>query len=100
MLQKWRILDKAVETKVDTGLEIVKCIALLHNIIIDIEGLHDLSSNDCGSLDANDGNQSNKSRIHNSVTSSAKQMRDLFCKHFNSPAGSVSWQEEASGDVQ
>ena len=54
---KWRILDKATETKVDTALEIVKCIALLHNIIIDVEGLHDLSSNDCGSLDANDSNQ-------------------------------------------
>ena len=43
---KWRILDKAIETKVDTALEIVKCIALLYSIIIDIEGLRDLSSND------------------------------------------------------
>jgi hypothetical protein len=51
---KWRILDKAIETKVDTGVETVKYIALLHNIIMD-EGLHDSSSNDCGSLDANDG---------------------------------------------
>ena len=51
------MLDKAVETKVDTAVEIVKCIALLHNIIIDVEGLHDLSSNSCGSLNANDGNQ-------------------------------------------
>ena len=30
---KWRILDKAIETNVDTGVEIVKCISLLHNII-------------------------------------------------------------------
>ena len=97
---KWKILDKAIETKVDTALEIVKCIALLHNIIIGVEGLHDLPSNDCGSLDANDGNQFKNSRIHNSVTASAKQTRDLFCRYFNSPAGSVPWQEEASGDVQ
>jgi len=96
---KWRILDKAIETKVDTALETVKCIAVLHNIIIDVEGLHDLS-NDCGSLDANDGNQLKKSRIRNSVTASAKQTRDLFCKYFNSPAGSVPWQEEVIGDVQ
>jgi hypothetical protein len=54
---KWRILDKAIETKVDTGVETVKCIALLYNIIIDVEGLHDFSSNDCDSLDANGGSQ-------------------------------------------
>jgi hypothetical protein len=34
---KRRILDKAIETKVDTGVDIVKCISLLHNIIIDFE---------------------------------------------------------------
>ena len=72
----------------------------LHNIIINVEGLQDLSSNDCGSLDANDGTQFKKSRIHNSVTASAKQTWDLFCKYFNSPAGSVPWQEEATGDMQ
>ena len=57
---KWRILDKATETKVDTAMEIVKCIALLHNIIIDAEGLHDLLSNYCSSLVTNDGNQFKK----------------------------------------
>jgi len=97
---EWRILDKAIEAKVGTAVEIVKCIALLHNIIIDVEGLHDLSSNDCSSLDTNDGSQLKKSRIHNSVTASAKQTRDLFFKYLNSPAGSVLWQEEAIRDVQ
>jgi hypothetical protein len=51
----------------------VKCIALLHNIIIDVEGLHESSLNDCGSLDANDGTQLKKTRIHNSVTATAKE---------------------------
>ena len=32
---KWRIVDKTIETKVDTDVEIVKCVSLLHNIIID-----------------------------------------------------------------
>ena len=51
---KWRILDKAIETKVDTGLEIVQCISLLHSIITDFEGcccLHSrLSQHDSLSL--------------------------------------------------
>jgi hypothetical protein len=34
---KWRILDKAIETKVDTCGDIVKSISLLHNIIVDFE---------------------------------------------------------------
>ena len=56
----WGILDKATETKVDTGLEIVKCISLLHNITTGVVGLHDSSSNDCGSLEANEGTQFKK----------------------------------------
>ena len=31
------MLDKAIDTKVDTGVEIVKCISLLHSIIVDFE---------------------------------------------------------------
>jgi len=51
-------------------------------------------------LDENDGTQFKKFRMHNSVTTSAKQRRDLFCGVFHSPAGSVQWQVEATGDVQ
>jgi hypothetical protein len=35
---KWWILDKAIETKIDIGVEIVKCISLMHNIINDLGG--------------------------------------------------------------
>ena len=35
----------------------VKCIALLHSIITDVDGLHDSSSDYCGKLDTNDGTQ-------------------------------------------
>ena len=70
-------MDKATDTKVDTG---VKCTALLHNSIIDGDGLSEFSSNDCGSLDAIGGTQFNNSTMHNSVTASAKQLRVLFCE--------------------
>ena len=90
---KWRILDKSIETKVDTVVETVKCTALLHNIIIDFEDLHDFSSIDCGSLDANGGTQFKKCRMHNSVSASVKQTRDLLCEFFHSPADSVPWPD-------
>jgi hypothetical protein len=51
-------------------------------------------------MDANGGIQFKKCRMHNYVTASAKQMRDLFCGFFHSPAGSVPWQVETTGDVQ
>ena len=81
-------------------MEIVTFIVLLHNIIIDFEGLREISSNDCGSLNANEGTQFKKCRMRNSVTATAKQTRDLFCEFFYSSAGSVKWQVEAIGDVQ
>ena len=56
----------------------MKCIALLNIIIAEAEGLHDFSSNNCGSLNANGSTQFKNSRIHNSVTTSAKQTRYLF----------------------
>ena len=35
---KWRLLIKAIETKVNKAERIVRCICLLYNIVIDIEG--------------------------------------------------------------
>ena len=96
----WRILDKATHTKVDTGVEIAKCIALMHNSITDGDGLSEFLSNDCGSLDATGGAQFNNSRMHISVTASAKQPQGLFCEFFHIPSGSVPWHEQANGDVQ
>jgi hypothetical protein len=94
------ILEKATDTKVHTGVEIVKCIAFLHNSITDGEGLSEFSSNDCGSLDATGGTQFNNSRMHNSVTDSAKLPRGLFCEFFHIPPGSVPRHEQANRDVQ
>ena len=64
-------MDKATNTKVDTGVE-TKCIALMRNIFTDGECLGEISSNDCGRLDASGGTQFHKSGMHNYVTPSAK----------------------------
>ena len=41
---KWRLLNKVMETNVNKAERIVRCICLLHNVIIDTEGTtHDPS---------------------------------------------------------
>jgi len=35
---KWRLLNKAIETNTNKAERTVRCICLLHNIIIDLEG--------------------------------------------------------------
>ena len=96
---KWRILDKAIETKVDTSMEIVKCIALLHNIITYVECLHDFSSNDCGSLDANGDTQFKNPECITLLLLLQNKCETYFV-NFSSPDGSVPWQEVAIGDMQ
>lgn len=39
LYSKWRILGTAIQTSTDVADDIVKCICLLHNIIIDREGI-------------------------------------------------------------
>ena len=92
-------MDKATDTKVDTGVETMNCIALLRNIITDGKGLREFSSNEFGSMFATVGTLFNKSRMRNSLTASAKQPRVLFCEIFHIASGSVPWLEEANEDV-
>lgn len=90
---KWRILNKAIETKVDTAVDIVKCATLLHNIIIDMEGLDATS---CVNQDsAGEINVPTPGRVNNASQSSAKHVRDTFCSYFNSPQGYIPGQENA-----
>ncbi|PSN40907.1 hypothetical protein C0J52_12457 [Blattella germanica] len=42
---KWRILMKAIEVTPERAENIVKCICLLHNIILDKEGMSEISGN-------------------------------------------------------
>ena len=46
MVAKFRLLGKAIETKVENAVYIVKAITLLHNIIIDLEGAINLKPED------------------------------------------------------
>ena len=39
MTAKWRLLSKEIETDADLVDRIIKCICVLHNVIIDREGM-------------------------------------------------------------
>lgn len=70
---KWRLLSKNIETDVDLAESIIKCICLLHNIIIDKEGMqHHL-------IDTAVVPVSNKKKKPlGRPTNEAKSVRDLF----------------------
>lgn len=38
MANKWRVLHKSIETNVDHADNIIKCICVLHNVVIDKDG--------------------------------------------------------------
>jgi hypothetical protein len=57
---KWRVLNRPIETKVSTAEDTVKCITLLHNIIIDVEGMHEPAADK--NVNANQADGFNHSR--------------------------------------
>ncbi|CAG5044663.1 unnamed protein product [Parnassius apollo] len=78
--QKWRILTKCIETTTENAETIVKCICLLHNIVIAKEGQprHNHSTDQRRNL----GQRSNyASRGQNRSTTEAYNIREAF-KHF------------------
>lgn len=82
LVAKWRILGKAIETKLPTAEAIVKCTCLLHNIIIDREGMtHNLTSKE----DDDTAVHSNRSitRTYNRATNEAYQLRDTLKNYLN-----------------
>lgn len=94
MAAKWRLLGKCIETEIDKAERIVKCICLLHNIIIDREGGDFFSSaklQDC--LIESPLQQSSSSRTFNRPSQQAQIIRDTFKSYFNG-IGAVPWQNE------
>lgn len=81
---KWRILLKSIECKPENAEKIVKCVCVLHNIIIDREGLQ------ADMVDMNSNLSMN--RKNNSSTANAQDIRNKFMGYFNSPNGAVPFQ--------
>ena len=79
---KWRILMKAIEVTPERAENIVKCICLLHNIILDKEGMSEISGNSTES-----GNCHNRFvRGANRSSTRATDVREKFKAYFaNNP---------------
>ena len=94
---KWRLLNKAIETNVNKAERIVRCICLLHNIIIDLEGTtHDHSvlqetSQIRGSRQART-NVSGRSFSRSSK--GAIDVRNAFKAYFNGPTAAILSQNQ------
>ncbi|MEE6490730.1 hypothetical protein FKM82_015983 [Ascaphus truei] len=88
MSAKWRILLKSIETNVPNAKRIVKCVAILHNIVIDLEGSQEVTG--ATSVPLFDAHLS-RSRANSASSVFAKNIRNSFKDFFNGE-GAVPWQ--------
>jgi len=89
---KWRILNKPFETSPDMADRIVKCICVLHNTVIDREGVDEASLLELQNQE--DSFSNNLDETERQVTRSNKRsnfrtrrIRDAFTVYFNSDVG-------------
>jgi len=86
---KWPLLSKAIESKAE---RIVRCICLLHNIIVDLEGTtHDPSvlqetSQICGSRQAR---TNVRGRSFSPSSKGVIDVRNAFKAYFNGPTAAI-----------
>jgi len=94
---KWRLLKKVIETNVNKAERTVRCICLLHNVIIDLEGTtHDHSVlQETSRIRA-----SRQARTHisgRSLSRSSKgatYVRNAFKAYFNGPTAAILSQNQ------
>ncbi len=78
---KWRIFNKCIETKAENAIKIVQCTTLLHNIIIDKEGVDSLVNQIVPH-----SSQILTLPVSNRFNSTeAREIRQTFCIFFNRP---------------
>jgi hypothetical protein len=78
---KWRLLLKSIEVNPERVEGIIQCICLLHNIIIDKEGIHDLPAR----TEPNNRNVNNRFTTvgENRSATRAHITRDSFKAYFS-----------------
>ena len=88
MSNKFRILQKSIETKVENSVHSVKATCILHNVIIDMEGIdHELYAENIHNTQEPLDVINNAHSRHTAVNT-----RNKFKEYFISSIGSVPWQ--------
>lgn len=88
MSSKWRILHKCIETSEENAVKIIKAICILHNFILDNEGLDsNYLTQDAIS------HQGHSRRTQYRFTTQAQTTRDTLLNYFNG-IGAVPWQND------
>jgi len=85
---KCRILNRPMETSPDMADRIVKCLRVLHNAIIDREGVDEASLLEVETVQNDHVDPEGQfTRANNRCTLRAKRVRDAFTVYFNSDVG-------------
>lgn len=82
LVNKWRCLKTELQVYPNHVDTIVKCVCLLHNIIIDKEGIHDIAS-EISTNEKSLYNGNRGVRRFNRSTREAYEIRDKFKQYFN-----------------
>lgn len=85
---KWRILNKSIETSIDSAIAITKATCLLHNIIM----THNSKTNLNMDLLIDNKIRPVSGRINNRYSTAARNIREAFTVYFTTPVGEVPWQ--------
>jgi hypothetical protein len=91
LTEKWRSLNKATEMNVNTAERIVRCICLLHNIIMDLEGTtHHSDLQQTSQIRESHKAKANVSGRSNSRSSKgATDVTNVFKAYFNGPTAAI-----------
>jgi hypothetical protein len=82
IVSKFRILGKAIETKVENAVHIVKAIMLLHNIIIDFEGVSEFDIEQFRNAKIDPRAHWKSRKKNNASTKKAAFIRKKLCRFF------------------
>ncbi len=97
LCNKWRLLLKAIETNENKACDIVKCLTVLHNVVIDKEGMdHHLLETVKKKVEDNEVKKLRGLRTGRKYNHRATEplcIRECLMKYFNSAEGSVPWQD-------